>query len=417
MNKPRLAILCVTVWFAFSAFVAAQEIGAIAQSPGASGVNPDEAIPLGPFLFTPTLDLTWERRDNIQFTPDHEIADDVYMARARLLFELPKYENYLRFSYSPQYRDYGDYDYKENWGHFFDVASNLEFANGLRLAVEYKFITSAMETREVDPGGELVPGEDRFWKHHAGIVLDYWLNERDAISAELSFDDTEMDDQPVSGPFFYDYQQIFYGLGWIHQLSPILSTELRYRHTDYDAFDTLDYRDSAGDELTLGLTGQINDVLSSGLHVGYRKTSYDTSPGDPSFDDYSSVIARGNIGWELAHGSTLRLDLLRSNYGSNYDRNAYYTATGASVIYDLTVGRIDAQARVRYQENGYEVADTWYGGVRTDEILTLGLGIGFRFTEILSLRGVYLFEDRGTSFDDVYGYTTNIFALGLVVGY
>jgi hypothetical protein len=64
----------ITAWLSMPA--AAQESPTISQHTG-------EALPLGPFLFSPALELTWEHRDNIFFDPVDPVDDNVYVARAR----------------------------------------------------------------------------------------------------------------------------------------------------------------------------------------------------------------------------------------------------------------------------------------------------------------------------------------------
>jgi hypothetical protein len=128
----------------------------------------------------------------------------------------------------------------------------------------------------------------------------------------------------------------------------------------------------------------------------------------------------GFINWELAHGSHLRLNLLRSPYPSNFENNAYYTATGGTLTYKLERHRVFGELFVHLQNNDYElpVVDPARPGVemeRSDDIMNLGLGLGYRFTNILSLRGTYMYEDRDTLFP--YSYTINIWTLGLVIGY
>ncbi len=161
--------------------------------------NSGEAISVGPFLFSPALQLSWQHRDNIFFTPDNEVADQVYLARAALVFELPIYESYVRFSYTPQYREYKDYELAENWSHFFDLSGAFEFSNGLVLDVIYQYIYGNLEVREVDPGGELVFGDSPFSKNFLGIGLDYWITARDGIGVEVDYADISYDD-PLSLP-------------------------------------------------------------------------------------------------------------------------------------------------------------------------------------------------------------------------
>ena len=85
-------------------------------------------------------------------------------------------------------------------------------------------------------------------------------------------------------------------------------------------------------------------------------------------------------------------------------------------MYTLEHGSWYGQARGRYQNNDYELQDQTAGELRSDDIATFGLGLGFRFTELLSLYGTYLYEDRDSTIYEA-SYTTNIFSLGLVFGF
>jgi hypothetical protein len=379
-------------------------------------VNSDEAIPVGPFLFSPAVQLSWQARDNIFFTPDDPVSDQVYLARARLLFEIPIYESYVQFSYTPQYRDYKEYELEDKWGHFVDVAGAFEFASGMRLNATYNYIVGNLETREVDPGGELVWGDRRFTKNFAALGGDYFFTQTDGIIFEGTWTDIDHEDPEL----FYDYTRLYGTAGWLHQISPILVMTVNYGYIAFDAKDSdiqsNSFRDSSSNELTLGLKGQLSPVVATELAVGYRRTSYDLQPGDPPVSDFSGVIANGFISWDLAHDSALRLDVLRSDYPSNYGPNAYYVATGGSLMYNLDRGSFFGQARGRLQNNDYELPDPSTGDVRSDDIFSLGLGLGYRFTDLFSLWGTYLYEDRDSTVYEA-SYETNIFTLGLVFGF
>ena len=171
MIRQRVCVVIGLVLIAASAAtVSAQQQGDVEG--GAPGIEPQrgkpnthEAIPVGPFLFSPALQLNYQYRDNIFFTPDDEISDTVWMARARFQFELPLNESYLLFSYTPQYRDYVDYELDDKWSHFVDVLGGFEFSNGLILDATYKYMEGNLENRDVDPGGELYWGDRWFTKH------------------------------------------------------------------------------------------------------------------------------------------------------------------------------------------------------------------------------------------------------------
>ncbi len=83
----------------------------------------------------------------------------------------------------------------------------------------------------------------------------------------------------------------------------------------------------------------------------------------------------------MAHGSVLSFDVLHSPFPSNYADNANYVATGAGLTYSLDRGTVFGQAHGRFQNNDYELPDPITSELRSDDILSLGLGLGYRFTE------------------------------------
>jgi hypothetical protein len=384
------------------------------QTPIAFPGNTGEAIPVGPFLFSPTLQLTWEDRDNIFLRPDgQKVPDNIYLARARLMFEVPVYESYFRFTYTPQYREFKTYDLKEKWSHFVDAGADLAFASGVELNLNYRFVNANLETSEVDPGGELFFADRMFTKHFGSVRFDYWATNRDGFTVDVDYTDLSYDD-PTD--LFYDYQRTSAGIGWLHQLTPILVMDAKYRYIKFEPVDTLRYRNSESDEITVGFEGQISPVVASQIRLGWRETTYDLQPGDDvQFENFSGPVIRGFLNWELAHGSSVRLDLLREDFPSNYDANAYYTATGGTLGYYLNRGRFFGDIFGRYQINDYEVPDRDSGLLRKDDIATFRLGLGYRFTEFFSLNGAYLYEERDSLPE--YTYDVNIFTVSLVLGY
>ena len=382
---------------------------------GEVGVHTDEAIPVGPFIFSPALQISWQDRDNIFFTPDNEVADQLILAKAQLLFEVPVFESYLRFSYTPQYRDYKTYELEDKWQHFFDAAASFEFSSGLTLNLAYSYIIGNLETREIDPGGEVYYGDRPFDKQWAKVGGDYWITARDGLIFNASWEDLEYDDPQL----FYDYTRLSGGVGWLHQISPILVMDVSYGIMDFDAhsspFENNDYRDSVSHSLTVAFRGQVNPVIATEIRVGYGIQQFDPKPGEPQVEDFSGFIANGFISWQLAHGSLLRLDVLRMPYPSAFGDNANYLASGASLAYSLDRGKVFGQFRGRYQNNDYSRPDRITGEDRSDDIYTVGVGLGVRFTYYLSLWGTYLYEDRQSLYR--YSYTINTFSLGLVLGW
>ncbi len=416
MRHGRLAVLLSAFSLLIADTAIAQETAA-AGEPGSmsSAAAAEDAIPVGPFLFSPAVQLSWQDRDNIFFTPDNPVSDQVWQASARLLFELPVNESQIRFSYMPRYTDYRTYELEDKWSHHLEAGGRFVFANGLVLDASYGYIVGNLETREVDPGGELVFGDPRFEKQVVRVGLDYWLTHRDGVFVDGGWIELDHSDPR----FFYDYDQVWAGVGWMHQLDPSLTMDLRYGVAEFDAHDDLfgsnSFRDSTSNEITLGLDGQLSPVLGTGLRAGYRTIDYDPAPGDPEVSDFGSAVAKGYLAWELAHGSLLRFDVLRSAYPSNYADNANYVASGGGVLYSIDRGSLYGQVSGRYQVNDYEMPDPLTGEERTDDILTLGLGLGYRVNRRFSLWSTYVYEDRQSLYR--FSYTSNILTIGLLLGF
>ncbi len=414
MIHRKFAAVLVVGFLLVGAPCLAQSGQTLDEPSGTIPLGGHEGIALGPFIFSPAVDLTWENRDNIFFTPDNEVSSNVWLARARLMFELPVYESYLRFSYTPQYRDYTDYDLENNWSHFVDFSGDFEFSSGLKLGFDYRFVSGNLETREVDPGGELVFGDRQFNKNDFAGDLQYWFSSTNGLTADVSYVTIRYDD--TDRAFFYDYDRLRGGAGWIHQMSPTLTSKLMYRHEEFTPKGSGErYRESNSDELTIAFDGKVSPVFTSAIEVGWRTTSYKDVPGYPKADDASGLLLRGSLAWTLGHGSVLTLDLLRQDYPSNYIDQTHYIAKGAGLIYRLQRERLFGHLRVRYQNNDYERPDPIEGKTRSDDITDFGLGIGYRLMPSLSLRGSYAYQKRDSFYR--YSYKANMFLIGLTWGF
>jgi len=401
-------MLSITRWFVLLATVVATAVPGIAsaQDDGSTNVNEGEGIVIGPFIFSPAIEVTWQRNDNIFFEESTPVEDDIYTAKARLQLELPYHDSYLRFVYHPKYKEYKTYELREKWSHFVDVIGLFEFSSGLKLRPTYRFVSGNLETPEVDPGYEHVYGDWQFNKHELAMAADYWFTYTDGLSLEAGYTDLTYD----RNVYFYDYTREYYGLSWIHQLSSTAKLDVRLRRENFDALQTLAYRNSSSDELTIGLSGQLSETLSSELRVGWRQTQYDAVNND-AIEDFSGLVAEGYLSWEMAHSSTLSLELRRWDYPSAWEYNQSYVATGAGLRYNLSLNRLFAQARYYVQDNSYDVVTR----DRNDDLTNYGIGLGFWITQNLSLRGNYTVQERDSTLRP-FEYDTDVILIGLSYG-
>lgn len=385
---------------------------------GTAGGMGNQPIAVGPFLFSPGLQLSWENHSNLWQSATDEVEDDIYVARLRLLFEVPVRESFIRISYTPQYRESKNRTLHNNWDHFLEISGDFEFSSGLTLGANYRLVDGDVSTDEVDPGGELVFSGQRFSKHLFGLNADYWFTETDGLSLSAGVSKVEWRGDSESNEYgWYDYNQLTAKAGWLHQLSPTLVMDLSLGYRDYDPeAETETIRKYTANSLTVGFRGQLNDVLSTELRFGYEETDFSNPAAlAGEFKDFSGFVVKGNLTWALAHGSKLRLDLMRQPYASNYDLNSYYTGTGGRLLYDLEMGRIYGQLRARLQTNDYDIPDSELGVKRSDDLMILGAGLGFRFTDKMSVRASYIYEDRDSL--DPFGYLNKVWLVDLIFAY
>jgi len=371
-----------------------------------------EKIYLGPVIFKPGFDLSWESRDNIFFSPE-KVSDQLWVGRVHLNFDLPIHESHIRFSYSPVYRNYRTYALPNKWSHFVDLGGDFVFSNGLKIDALYRFVSGNMDTREVDPGGELVFGDQQFDKSYFSLRADYWISATNGISFQGSYDTISYDERDRYS--FYDYDRTRLGGGWIHQMSPTLVGGLIYNHEEFEPKETYGYRQSSSDEIVFTFNGKITPVWSAAIQVGWRNTSYEKVADLIELSDTSGLLVRGNLQWDLAHSSSLLLDLVRQDFPSAYQFQTHYIGMGANLTYRIQLQRLFAHARFGYQNNDYGFADEITGEDRSDDITTFGLGVGYRLSTLFSLRGTYTYQKRDSISN--YSYDANVFLIGLTVGF
>ncbi len=378
----------------------------------------NDPIAVGPFLFSPALQLGWENQSNLWRSATDPVEDEITVARLRLLFEMPIRESFVRISYTPRYRDFKNTVVRDNWEHLLDISGDFEFSNGLMVAASYRFIDGDSAIGEVDPGGELLYNGQSFTRHYLRIDTSYWFSSMDGLSLNLSTSNVDWQGDPVSGgESWFDYRQDSVRAGWLHQISSVLVMDVSLTFSDYSTDDLSEIsRDYTATSVTAGLRGQLNPVLSTVIRFGYAKSNFSAGANAvPGFQDAAGFVIDGHIDWALGSESILRLDLVGRPFASNYDSNSYYTATVGRLLYDVDRGRFFGQARAGLQHNSYDIPDSILGVKRSDDITKLSAGLGFRFTDRLSVRAAYSYEDRDSLAP--YSYSNKIWLLDLIFGY
>ncbi len=419
MNFPHRVMLAGALTLVAASSVLAQgQTGVLGIAPM---VNPGDGVPLGPVLFSPSLQMGWVSQDNLFRTAVDPVSDDLYIARGNLIFDLPIHQSLLRLAYRPVYRNYKTFELQQNWSQFIDLTGRFEFSSGLVIDAQYRFVDGSQETREVDPGDELTFGNNPFRKNWISLEADYWFTARDGIRLTLLYDNVAYKD-PLTEPSpdpeeqqFYNFTRTAAGAGWLHQLNDVLVLDVTYRRVWFDPVDTFSYRTSTSDEVTVGVEGLLSPVVSTQMRVGWRQTTFDEVDGEQVLEDYSRFIINGFVTWDMGHGSSLNLGLWRETYPSNFGLNAFYDTSRAVLTYRYDRERFFVLARARYQVNDYQVEDVVSGELRKDDITSYTAGLGYRITRIVSLYGSYIHLERDST-TPRNGYDANAISVGVTIG-
>ena len=402
------SLVAVTMCFGLAAGAGAQSL------PGASGPSLT-GIPLGPFLFNPSLDVGWEWKDNLLYGLSGPArSGGILRANAGLALVLPISDSTIELDYRPSYQNYQDYTLSRNWSQDLGVRGSFVFPVGLTLKVGYNYLDASTNVRQVDAGGEIAWSDDPFTKNSASAEVAYWLTYRDGVSVRGSWNDLAYVHPEQSA--FYDYSNSGLGIGWLHQLSPNTVLRVGYDHGTFDPKQTFRARGYASDTVSAAVTGALGSGLTSDLEVGWRKIKSDLLPGEPTFDNGSGLVVSGGLGYEMAHGGRLRLTAGRDWNASNYATALGYRSDRIGLDYSLGLVRTEFTVGGEVGRNEYASFAGDPSANRSDDLVTMHAGMAYAFREGLRGRLEYRYQDRSSN--DGYNYTVNsvLASIGLSLG-
>jgi len=373
------------------------------------------ALPLGPFLLTPSLSVGWEWKDNLFYnTTGAPQSGSVLHATAGLHLVLPISGSTFELDYQPSYQDYQGYQLSRKWSQDIALRGSFAFPVGLTLKVGYDYLDASTNVRQIDAGGEIAWSDSPFTKQTATAEVNYWLTYRDGISVRGSWDDLAYRHPEESA--FYEYSRSSTGLGWLHLLSPNTVLRVGYDHGTFQPRRTIVARGYASDTVSVALTGVLGSGLTSDLEAGWRKIGLDLSPGQPTLDKASGFVVSGGLGYEMAHGGSLRLTAGRDWQPSNYATALGYRSDRIGLSYGLGLVRTAFNVGGEVGRNEYAGFAGDPSASRRDDLLTLHAGVSYAVREGLKGRLEYRYQDRSSN--DGYNYTVNsvLASIGLSLG-
>lgn len=378
-----------------------------AQAFGQIRVPRQGGIPVGKFLFYPSASLEFGHTSNVLLRSEDlgTIPSGVLVARVNLKMDMPLGAHHIRWSYSPQYKDYTTdlFVNDDPFSHFFDFESRFQLGRSFRVGFVDRYVRGVTELQEVDPGGELLFGLTPFTLHQPRLDLEFLFGARQRLVVSPSYTRSRFDDPTQA--IFLDYETKAVNSRYVFQISP--PTEFFFLHAREDtqqARTTLFFSQAIllTEAAGLGFSRSVNDNVVTSFSTAY--TRVEVEGGLATSFNGLSFEAVGN--WRLNDVMQVNVTGQRRPFQSFFLNNAYYLNNSLSARLLHQIGsRTYWQAVARYQINDYpeEVDgaltgdDTWLpsdGIRRHDTEGEMEIGVSYRFTSSMQAFLGYNYRER-----------------------
>lgn len=409
MKPSVLRTLCVIALSGVAVpIVLAQEAGERVEEESTAF----EGFVVGDGLLRPSVEIFAEHDDNIFLTKNNTVDDWIYVIRPKIEYEVPFRQSSFKIGGLLQYKDFQDYEFDENVSPLGSFDLLLRFANGMTFQIGDRYLSGVLEVDEIDPGHEVVFGDERFRKNTVTMGLRYDWDTRNGFGLFGTLDDVSFDEVNA---LFYDYRNASFGGRYFHKFHPLVELDISANYLDSSHDDLYAFRDATGAELWVGVRGEIARTLSGRIRAGYRTMDFADNP--LSDEDFQSPVVQLSLDKSFSPNASLAFLVERSSNQTNYAADVnYYTSTKGGLEYNQKVDRLFFSLGGVYQANVYADSGLLGSPDRDDKILTARAGLGYYFMRTLSLRANYRYEDRDSS-EDEFDYTTNAYVLDLRWGY
>jgi hypothetical protein len=364
-------------------------------------------IPVGKFLFFPSTSLEIGHTSNVLYNSEDfgTIPSGVVVARVDLKMDMPLGAHHIRWSYSPQFKDYTTDRFVNDdpFSHFFDFESRFQVGRSFSIGFVDRYVSGVTELQEVDPGNELVFGLTPFKLHAPRLNMEFRFGSRQRLTVSPRYVRSRFDDPAQA--LFLDYETKAVDSRYGFRLSP--PTELFFlyaREETEQARTTLFFSEAVllTDAAGIGFSRSVNDNVVTSFSTAY--TRVDVEGGTATSFNGMSYEAEGN--WSLNDAMQVNVTGQRRPFQSFYLNNAYYinNALSARLIHQIG-SRTYWEALARYQINDYpeEVDgtltgdDTWgpSAGLRRRDVEgAIEIGVSYRFSSSMRTFLGYNYRER-----------------------
>jgi hypothetical protein len=370
-------------------------------------------VPVGSFMFFPTLTAGVEYTDNVFNVPEGfgEVEDFIFSLTpaAKLKSNFSRHAlNFTAEAISLFYNDFGSED-RTDWGVGAD--GRIDIARGTDIAgeIHYRDAHEARASEDLiliaEPVAYTIFGGAAAINHSSGHF-------RGSVGA--TYDEFDFDDSVGFGPINNDDRdrsvtEAYAKLGVAVSPGTGVFVRGRWNQRDYDAaVDDFGFNhDSDGWAVEGGLDFEVTRLLVGEIYGGYTEQSYD----DAAFAPTDTFVYGAGLKWFPSLLTTVTLKAKRSIEESSV---SILFASASGYISDDVSLQIDHEllrnfivwANAGYGQNDYQEI------LRNDDILTAGLGAIFLINNNLHLNASYRIVDRSSD-DPFFDYSNNSFTLSL----
>jgi len=410
-----------------------------------------DGIPVGNAVFYPGVEAVYTHTDNLflldNSMPGGVVGDSFWTLRPYVGIELPLEQSYVRFDLAYQYKDYQDFKLDEHNAWYASLNTNFKFSNEASLYFKDHYVRAVQEVNQFDPGYEATFNNTPFNRNLAQLGFTLPINKLNTLGFEIGYNTLDFSNSGTNQAF-YDYSQLSASANWKYHYNANNSIVAEYTYSD-STMDQPNYgdgmtilpvldRDYKSNQLMVGWEGSYTARVSGTAKIGYKEMNFKNA-----YDDFSGFVGEAGLGIKFSEFVRGDINLYRRAYQSAFDVNNYYTVSGGEFKLEQQVTRYFFwSAGALFQKNKYPETATgdvngdglldsplyllpWTGLDRRDDISRGIAEVGFHFTQQVSLRVNYQYEDRSSnvSYSDAtavyhpFSYTENRFAFQLQLGW
>ena len=375
-------------------------------------IVPNEAvvgIRVGRFALRPSIDASYVRGSNLLLQSQDTFSDNALLVRGRLTAVLLDSANELEISYEGRYRDFERFELQDNFTNVVNI--NAKFMTTPRSSITFgnHFIQGAFESREFDPGGEVVGNTDPFYRNRVEGIYAMELSERLGGEISGSFNRVEFT-EPEND--FFNYDQTNLGVSVLYSLSPLTSLVGEYVRETTRPDQTRPEAESDANVVLFGLRGEITPLLSGRVRVGYTNQTFEQSLVPQS---YSGLVADVGLRRQFGVSTALDFSVGRRSRPSAFQQNGFYLSNYGTVRFVAPiVEKLRFSVNAAVFGNNYPLTDVATGIDRRDRTFSGAVGIAY-FWMPLSYVSVDYRHDRRDSNLGEFSYRNN--AVQFMVGF